>query len=145
MQNSIKYLIENELTSNRKHSRTNFLQKRFDYSSNLYSKDLKAHFSCVNAIEFSNGQSDYLVSGKFGKKIFFLILWKVHLNQKKGGDDKRVLIWSVNNDLLGKKANPISMKALHNSNIFTLSWNNENTKVFSGGNDHNVFIHDVKT
>jgi hypothetical protein len=62
MENPVKYLIDSELASN-KYSRNDFLQKRFNYASNLYSKDLKAHFSCVNAVEFSNNNMDYLISG----------------------------------------------------------------------------------
>jgi Ni,Fe-hydrogenase I small subunit len=40
---------------------------------------------------------------------------------------------------------PCEMKAQHNSNIFTLAWDNENEKIFSGANDHQVIVHDVRT
>ena len=37
------------------------------------------------------------------------------------------------------------MKGQHNSNIFTLEFDNEDQKIFSGGNDHQVIVHDIKT
>ena len=37
------------------------------------------------------------------------------------------------------------MKTQHNSNIFCLAWDNENKNIFSGGNDHQVIVHDVET
>ncbi|MPC76484.1 DDB1- and CUL4-associated factor 5 [Portunus trituberculatus] len=42
---------------------SSFLSRRLNASKNLYSKDLYAHYGCVNAIEFSN-EGDLLVSGK---------------------------------------------------------------------------------
>lgn len=36
------------------------------------------------------------------------------------------------------------MKTQHNSNIFTLAWDNENKRIFSGANDHQVIVHDVE-
>lgn len=71
MENTLNYLYDSELVAN-KHRRGAFLQNRFDYANNLYSKNLKAHFSCVNAIEFSNRESSHLISGNF----------KVILNEK---------------------------------------------------------------
>ncbi len=62
MQNSIKHLIESELKSS-KYERDLYLKNRLRYANNLYSKDMKAHFSCVNSIEFSNNESDHLISG----------------------------------------------------------------------------------
>lgn len=40
---------------------------------------------------------------------------------------------------------PRSMKNHHYSNIFCLAFNNDSTKIFSGGNDDAVIVHDVKT
>ncbi len=62
-----------------------------------------------------------------------------------GGDDKRVLLWHVSKDILSEKNVPIAMKTQHNSNIFCLAWDNENQRIFSGGNDHQVIVHDVET
>lgn len=40
---------------------------------------------------------------------------------------------------------PYSMKNQHYSNIFCLGFNNDSTKIFSGGNDEAVIVHDVNT
>jgi len=62
MENTLKYLINRELKFQR-HGHDAFFQKRFDYASNLYSKDLKSHYGCVNSVEWSNS-GEYMVSGK---------------------------------------------------------------------------------
>ena len=62
MQNTVKYLVESELSYN-KNGRDCFYKNRLHYAQNLYSKDLKAHYNCVNSIEFSNKESDHLISG----------------------------------------------------------------------------------
>ncbi|KFM76065.1 DDB1- and CUL4-associated factor 5, partial [Stegodyphus mimosarum] len=90
---------------------------RFKFSKNLYSKDLYAHYGCVNAIEFSN-DGEWLVSG---------------------GDDKRVLIWNVDKTLSGSYQ-PKAMKGEHNSNIFCLGFSTAHTI-----NDEQVILHDVNT
>ena len=63
------------------------------------------------------------------------------------GDDKRLLIWNINKDILSNtpKNLPTIMKGQHNSNIFTLEFDNEDQKIFSGWNDHQVIVHDIKT
>ncbi|XP_042203243.1 DDB1- and CUL4-associated factor 5-like isoform X2 [Homarus americanus] len=99
-----------------------FLSRRLDASKNLYRKDLYAHYGCVNAIEFSR-EGDLLVSG---------------------GDDRRVLLWNVDGALSGNHR-PHTMKGEHNSNIFCLSFDSCNTKIFSAGNDEQVIVHDLKT
>ncbi|KAG9481038.1 hypothetical protein GDO78_010342 [Eleutherodactylus coqui] len=43
------------------------------------------------------------------------------------------------------KAKPIQLKGEHHSNIFCLAFNSCNTKVFSGGNDEQVILHDVES
>lgn len=63
----IKHLIESEL-KNEKNSRGKYFQRQFDLASNLYSKDLKAHYSCVNAIEFSNS-CEILATGNIDLKL----------------------------------------------------------------------------
>ncbi|XP_054723193.1 DDB1- and CUL4-associated factor 5-like [Uloborus diversus] len=98
------------------------IDNRLQFSKHLYSKNLYAHYGCVNAIEFSN-DGEWLVSG---------------------GDDKRVLIWNVDKILSGK-SNPKVMKGEHNSNIFCLGFNTFHTKLFSAGNDEQVILHDVNT
>ena len=149
MQNTVRHLVESELKSD-KYSRDVFLKRRLHYANNLYSKDLKAHFSCVNSIEFSSNESDYLISGTmnfmyflYGKKRWSKSLLLVHT--RTGGDDKRVLLWNINKDVTSAKNTPTTMKTQHNSNIFALAWDNENKRIFSGGNDHQVIVHDVET
>lgn len=39
-------------------------RERYRIAKNLYKTDLRAHYGCVNAIEFSNG-GKYLASGKY--------------------------------------------------------------------------------
>ncbi|KAJ8309567.1 hypothetical protein KUTeg_014441 [Tegillarca granosa] len=89
----------------------------------LHRRDLKAHYGCVNAIEFSHGGGELMASG---------------------GDDRRVLLWNMEK-ALSDIGSPFIMKGEHNSNIFCLAFDNENRKVFSGGNDEQVSVHDVAT
>jgi DDB1- and CUL4-associated factor 5 len=46
---------------------------------------------------------------------------------------------------LADKGKPRAMDKQHLSNIFCLSFNSDNTKIFSGGNDDTVIVHDLKT
>ncbi|XP_044599118.1 DDB1- and CUL4-associated factor 5 isoform X1 [Cotesia glomerata] len=98
------------------------INARFSNSENLYRKDLMSHYGCVNAIEFSK-EGHLLVSG---------------------GDDRRVLLWKVDQALQGLDK-PKAMKAQHNSNIFCLGYDSSNSKIFSGGNDDQVIVHDLTT
>nr|XP_045010209.1 DDB1- and CUL4-associated factor 5 isoform X2 [Jaculus jaculus]XP_045010210.1 DDB1- and CUL4-associated factor 5 isoform X2 [Jaculus jaculus]XP_045010211.1 DDB1- and CUL4-associated factor 5 isoform X2 [Jaculus jaculus] len=43
------------------------------------------------------------------------------------------------------RVKPIQLKGEHHSNIFCLAFNSGNTKVFSGGNDEQVILHDVES
>lgn len=61
-----------------------------------------------------------------------------------GGDDRRVLLWKVEEAMAGA-GEPRPMKTQHYSNIFCLSFNNDNSKIFSGGNDDSVIVHDTNT
>ena len=80
----------------------------------LYLQDLLAHYGCVNALEFSQ-DGDLMVSG---------------------GDDRRVLLWNVDRATMSDgRYQPARMEGEHESNIFCLDMDWENTKVFSGGND----------
>ncbi|CAH1791672.1 unnamed protein product, partial [Owenia fusiformis] len=98
------------------------LRERTSALTGLYSKDLKGHFGCVNAIEFSNHGGELICSG---------------------GDDRRVLLWHSESALSRHKAKV--MKGEHHSNIFCIAFNNDNTNVFSGGNDEQVIVHDATT
>ncbi|XP_029454665.1 DDB1- and CUL4-associated factor 5 [Rhinatrema bivittatum] len=100
-----------------------FQRRRLQGCRNLYRKDLLGHFGCVNAIEFSNNGGQLLVSG---------------------GDDRRVLLWHME-QAIHAKVKPVQLKGEHHSNIFCLAFNSGNNKVFSGGNDEQVILHDVES
>lgn len=99
-----------------------FQRRRLDGCSSLYKKDMLGHFGCVNAIEFSNNGGQWLVSG---------------------GDDRRVLLWHMEK-AMHSRAKPIKLKGEHLSNIFCLAFDSTNKRVFSGGNDEQVILHDVE-
>ncbi|CAH4036891.1 DDB1- and CUL4-associated factor 5 isoform X1 [Pieris brassicae] len=101
--------------------KSRLFNKRLLAAKNLYRRDLVCHFGCVNAIEFSSN-GELLVSG---------------------GDDRRVMLWQFGQTLLhyGK---PEAMKALHQSNIFCLGITSDNQKIYSGGNDDIVIVHDLE-
>ena len=68
--------------------------------SEFYSKDLKAHYGCVNALAFSkNGK--YLASG---------------------GDDRRILIWDMAKTISDAKKPNKSMIGCHESNVFCIDF-----------------------
>jgi len=91
--------------------------------SEFYSKDLKAHYGCVNALAFSkNGK--YLASG---------------------GDDRRILIWDMAKTLSDAKKPNKSMIGCHESNVFCIDFDTTLEKVISGGNDEKVLVHDLET
>ena len=61
-----------------------------------------------------------------------------------GGDDRRVLLWNIDG-ICSESKQPHAMKGEHNSNIFCLSFDSTNSKIFSAGNDEQVIVHDMKT
>ncbi|CAI2161797.1 15510_t:CDS:10, partial [Funneliformis geosporum] len=85
----------------------------------VFSRDLKGHFSCVNAI--NNGEAHMLASG---------------------GDDKRVLIWNVCGDI--EKTKPKKCLKGHTSNIFCTIFDSTNRHVLSCGNDKLIIYHDLE-
>ncbi|XP_072533335.1 DDB1- and CUL4-associated factor 5 [Salminus brasiliensis] len=99
-----------------------FQRRRLDGCSSLYRTDILGHYGCVNAIEFSNNGGQWLVSG---------------------GDDRRVLLWHMEK-AIHSRAKPVKLKGEHLSNIFCLAFDSTNTRVFSGGNDEQVILHDVE-
>ncbi|ALC46585.1 CG42233 [Drosophila busckii] len=99
-------------------------RQRLHAAENLYHRNLDGHFGCVNALEFSHG-GQFLASG---------------------GDDKRVLLWHVDQMLANVgEVEPIAMYGEHASNIFCLGFDTTNSYVFSGGNDDLVIQHDLPT
>ncbi|XP_070775938.1 DDB1- and CUL4-associated factor 5 isoform X1 [Enoplosus armatus] len=99
-----------------------FQRRRMAGCTSLYKKDMLGHFGCVNAIEFSNNGGEWLVSG---------------------GDDRRVLLWHME-QAIHARSKPVKLKGEHLSNIFCLAFDSTNKKVFSGGNDEQVILHDVE-
>ncbi|XP_063539342.1 DDB1- and CUL4-associated factor 5 [Cydia strobilella] len=95
-------------------------ENRLSAAKNLYRKDLKCHFGCVNAIEFSSN-GEILVSG---------------------GDDRRVMLWQFGQAIVDR-GQPEAMKSTHQSNIFCLGITDDSKKIYSGGNDDMVIVHDV--
>ncbi|XP_060650606.1 DDB1- and CUL4-associated factor 5 [Drosophila nasuta] len=99
-------------------------RQRLHAAENLYQRNLAGHYGCVNALEFSHG-GEYLASG---------------------GDDKRVLLWHVDQTLASVgQEQPNVMYGEHASNIFCLGFDSHNKYIFSGGNDDLVIQHDLGT
>ncbi|CAK1583761.1 unnamed protein product [Parnassius mnemosyne] len=119
--NPLPYLTKREygLIPNIK---SQLFNKRLNAAKNLYRRDLVCHFGCVNAIEFSSN-GELLVSG---------------------GDDRRVMVWQFGQAILDH-GKPEPMKAVHQSNIFCLGITNDNQKIYSGGNDDIVIVHDLES
>nr|XP_032830064.1 DDB1- and CUL4-associated factor 5 [Petromyzon marinus] len=88
----------------------------------LFHRELRGHFGCVNAVEFSCGAGSWLVSG---------------------GDDRRVLLWDVERAVHGM-GQPVPMTGEHHSNIFCLAFTSDNKRIFSAGNDEQVILHDAE-
>ncbi|XP_033228177.1 DDB1- and CUL4-associated factor 5 isoform X2 [Belonocnema kinseyi] len=61
-----------------------------------------------------------------------------------GGDDRRVLLWRVEQAIQGI-GKPTVMRAEHSSNIFCLGYDNSKSKIFSAGNDDQVIVHNLQT
>ncbi|CAF95916.1 unnamed protein product [Tetraodon nigroviridis] len=121
MRSSVGFLSRRELTGE-PFIKEEFQRRRLAGCTSLYKKDMLGHFGCVNAIEFSNNGGEWLVSG---------------------GDDRRVLLWHMEKAIHGR-SKPVKLKGEHRSNIFCLAFDSSNAKVFSGGNDEQVILHDVE-
>ncbi|XP_001848250.2 DDB1- and CUL4-associated factor 5 [Culex quinquefasciatus] len=120
--NVVRHLGARQAGDNVRNFRDNLFHERLRIARNLYKKDLVSHYGCVNAIEFS-AEGELLVSG---------------------GDDRRVLLWNVDKSIMEKES-PVAMQKQHLSNIFCLGMDSKNTRIFSGGNDDVVIVHDVET
>ncbi|XP_055853379.1 DDB1- and CUL4-associated factor 5 [Episyrphus balteatus] len=121
--NLLKQIVARQLQQrNPQAFQSHLFRERLRLARNLYKFDLIAHYGCVNAIEFSNG-GDFLASG---------------------GDDKRILIWDVEKAIAGVEK-PRVLDSEHTSNVFCLGFDRLNRKVFSGGNDDLVIVHDNET
>ncbi|XP_070073586.1 DDB1- and CUL4-associated factor 5 [Drosophila takahashii] len=112
---------ENQLVAG--HLPSAIFRQRLSAAENLYQRNLTGHYGCVNALEFSPG-GQLLASG---------------------GDDKRVLLWNIDREVVSKLGKPRSMNEKHASNIFCLGFDTQSTHIFSGGNDDLVIQHDLET
>ncbi|XP_062326392.1 DDB1- and CUL4-associated factor 5 [Osmerus eperlanus] len=121
MRSSLGFLSQRKITGHPL-MKEEFQRLRLAGCTSLFKKDMLGHFGCVNAIEFSNNGGEYLVSG---------------------GDDRRVLLWHMEKAIHGR-AKPLKLKGEHLSNIFCLAFDSTNRRVFSGGNDEQVILHDVE-
>lgn len=119
--NPLSFVINRQINDKINH-RQKLVKARFEHSENLFRKNLLSHYGCVNAIEFSK-YGDLLVSG---------------------GDDRRVLLWKVEQAIQGTEK-PAVMRAEHTSNIFCLGFDNSTSKIFSAGNDDQVIVHNLQT
>ena len=83
------------------------------------SRELTGHFGAIYSMEFSD-DGTFLVSG---------------------GDDKTVLVWSLD------QGGWISteMKAKHENEVMCLAISPDNRRIFSGGYDKKVLVHDTNT
>uniref|UniRef100_A0A915PM72 Uncharacterized protein n=1 Tax=Setaria digitata TaxID=48799 RepID=A0A915PM72_9BILA len=92
--------------------------------TNIYQKDVKGHFGCVNAIEASTDEN-FLASG---------------------GDDRRVLMWKLSDVQVMGNPKPVAiMKQMHYSNIFSVGFSNKCERLYSAGNDSFLYVHDIAT
>lgn len=120
--NPLTYIVNRQYDGKVEGIRANLFRGRLSVARNLYRKDLLAHYGCVNAIEFSS-EGELLISG---------------------GDDRRVLLWSVA-EAIHDMGNPVVMNTNHFSNIFCLAFDSTNSRIFSGGNDDQVIVHDIRS
>ncbi|XP_050312634.1 DDB1- and CUL4-associated factor 5 [Anthonomus grandis grandis] len=140
--NPLKYIVNRQYDSSLV-IKNRIFKERLAKAKNFYRKDLFAHYGCVNAIEFS-AEGELLASG---------------------GDDRRVLLWNLSEAVFDRglslagshmkvesrdsglkpKTVPNSMKKTHNSNIFCLAFDSKNERIFSGGNDDQVIVHEIFT
>ena len=123
--NVTSFACSRELTGSGGHL---LLRRRLTSAHSLYRRDLVGHFGCVNAVEFS----------------------PCGTTLASGGDDHRVLLWdlarAVDQSSGDRRRSPTPFRVLrakHNSNIFCLDFDSEVGKIFSGGNDEQVIVHDL--
>lgn len=63
---------------------------------------------------------------------FCKVLVLIHVFLSAGGDDRRVLLWHME-QAIHSRSKPVKLKGEHLSNIFCLAFDSTNKKVFSGG------------
>ena len=94
-------------------------RKKSTATSSFHCKDLLGHSRYVETVEFSD-DGTLLASG---------------------GLDKIVRLWPISN----KAEAPIEMETSHDSVVYSLAFASDNRRLFSGGSDSKILIHDVET
>ena len=61
--NNVLSFIDTRTVRGRREGARTFLKDRLGNASSLYRKDLRSHFGCVNAIEFSHNGGEWISSG----------------------------------------------------------------------------------
>jgi hypothetical protein len=61
----LDYVSQRQTNALEKGIKLQLKRSRLDVAKNLYSRDLRGHFGCVNAIEFSPCGGEYIASGTY--------------------------------------------------------------------------------
>jgi WD repeat-containing protein 22 len=85
-----------------------------------YSRNLRAHSSCVNALAFRK-------DGRF---------------LASAGDDLRIHLWDFHQDDLQSPSFTLQGPL---GNVFALAWSSSGNTLYSSGIDHRILIHDIST
>jgi len=80
--NPLGYLVKRQY-NDRLYINKKLLRERLYSARNLYRKDLRAHYGCVNAIEFSN-KGELLVSGENVRRTMHVIIAYISSKQWQG-------------------------------------------------------------
>jgi WD40 repeat protein len=113
--------------------------KRFVERGRIGHRDLVGHYGCVNAVEFSpDGMS--LASGGDDKR---LMVNKSNLRFSSFGSISLFTfqLWRVHE----KIPKPVVLAGPHASNIFSIDFDPDGTKIYSGGNDECVILRDIES
>ena len=104
---------------------SNCSAKSKQQSQLFQSRDLLGHTQFINTMEFS-GDGRFLVSD---------------------GTDKSVRLWSLSQGTEGDDSPPKvhQMITKHDNFVFCVAISSNNSRIFSGGADSKVLIHDAKT
>ena len=96
-------------------------RRQFQSAQLFRFRDLTGHTDSINAIEFSD-DGTLLISG---------------------GKDKTVQLWSLNQDR--DEWNSNEMETTHEGAVVCLAFASDTHRIFSGGLDQKILIHDVRS